>query len=372
MAMGKYKVCVYAICKNEEKFVEEWMASMQEADQVVVTDTGSQDDTVKRLKELGAVVYTESIEPFRFDVARNISLSHVPEDVDICVCTDFDERLEKGWREKLEAAWEEGICQGKYLYNCSVGQDSKPFVQFIHFKVHTRKDFTWVYPCHEVLKYTGQSAYKEVFIDGFVLNHYPQEKKSRGSYLELLKLAVKEQPEDPRMNYYLGREYIYQEDWENAIKRLSAYLELKDATWREERGDAMRYIAFAYSKQNKYRQAYQWYYRAIAEVSWMRDGYVEFAKFAFQMGDFKTTYYMATEAIKIKTKSKVYINHGDAWDSTPYDLAGIGAFYIGLYEESYQYIKEAVSISPKDQRLLSNLQLVKGTLDAIREKRKTI
>ena len=45
--MGKYKVCVYAICKNEEQFVRRWMQSMSEADLVVVLDTGSTDDTVE-------------------------------------------------------------------------------------------------------------------------------------------------------------------------------------------------------------------------------------------------------------------------------------------------------------------------------------
>ena len=34
--MGTYKVCVYAICKNEEKFADRWMDSMGEADLVVV------------------------------------------------------------------------------------------------------------------------------------------------------------------------------------------------------------------------------------------------------------------------------------------------------------------------------------------------
>ena len=30
--MNSYKVCVYAICKNEEKFVDRWINSMKEAD----------------------------------------------------------------------------------------------------------------------------------------------------------------------------------------------------------------------------------------------------------------------------------------------------------------------------------------------------
>ncbi len=45
--MGNYRVCVYAICKNEEQFVDRWINSMSEADQIVVLDTGSTDNTGK-------------------------------------------------------------------------------------------------------------------------------------------------------------------------------------------------------------------------------------------------------------------------------------------------------------------------------------
>ena len=102
------KVCVYAICKNESQFVERWMASMGEADAVVVLDTGSTDDTVERLRAAGARVTVERFDPWRFDTARNRSLDLVPEDADICVCTDLDEVLHSGWRALLEAAWAPG------------------------------------------------------------------------------------------------------------------------------------------------------------------------------------------------------------------------------------------------------------------------
>lgn len=100
--MGNCKVCVYTICKNEEKFVDRWMDSMGEADLVVVLDTGSKDGTVERLRARGAQVTVERILPWRFDAARNRSLELVPEDVDLCVCTDLDEVFHPGWREALE------------------------------------------------------------------------------------------------------------------------------------------------------------------------------------------------------------------------------------------------------------------------------
>ena len=50
--MNKYKICVYAICKNEEKFVDRWYSAIKdEADEIIVLDTGSIDNTIKKLKE---------------------------------------------------------------------------------------------------------------------------------------------------------------------------------------------------------------------------------------------------------------------------------------------------------------------------------
>ena len=47
----KRKVVVYAISKNEEKFVDRWYESMKEADAIYVLDTGSTDKTVEKLKK---------------------------------------------------------------------------------------------------------------------------------------------------------------------------------------------------------------------------------------------------------------------------------------------------------------------------------
>ena len=33
--MGRYKICVYAICKNEEQFVDRFVDSVQEADEIM-------------------------------------------------------------------------------------------------------------------------------------------------------------------------------------------------------------------------------------------------------------------------------------------------------------------------------------------------
>ena len=104
------KIIIYAICKNEAQFAARFMASCAEADGVYVLDTGSTDGTPELLRRLGANVQTATIDPWRFDNARNASLERVPKDADVCICLDLDEVLCPGWREALEAAWAPGTC----------------------------------------------------------------------------------------------------------------------------------------------------------------------------------------------------------------------------------------------------------------------
>ena len=85
------RICVYAITKNESKFVDTWYESMKEADEIIVLDTGSTDGTPERLRELGVTVYQKEYKkPFRFDVARNdsVDLAYQP-DCDIFVTTEY-------------------------------------------------------------------------------------------------------------------------------------------------------------------------------------------------------------------------------------------------------------------------------------------
>lgn len=364
--MSSYKICVYAICKNEEKFADKWMDSMGEADMVVVTDTGSSDGTVNKLRNRGAVVYIENIQPWRFDAARNISLGHVPDDIDICVCTDLDEIFDPGWREKLEAAWSAQEPQdgkkiarsGRYLYNWSIKSDGTPDVQFFYSKAHDRHGFHWVWPVHEYIQYEDSLPLETVSIDGMVLNHYPDTAKSRSSYLPLLELAVEESPMDARMQYYLGREYMYNGQWQRCIDTLIEYLALPTATWAEERCAAMRWIAKSCRMCGRIKESYGWYYKAIAEAPHMRDPHIEFAKMCYELNDWPMTLFLTEEAFKITEKSPTYVNMGYAWDCTPDDLCAIASYNMKLTENALEHAKKALSFAPNDQRLINNLKII--------------
>jgi len=97
------KIAVYTIALNEEQFVKRWHESAKDADYLLIADTGSTDKTVEIAESLGINVFKISINPWRFDDARNAALSLLPSDIDYCISLDMDEILSEGWRKELES-----------------------------------------------------------------------------------------------------------------------------------------------------------------------------------------------------------------------------------------------------------------------------
>ena len=351
--MNKYKVCVYAISKNEENFVHRWVNSMKEADEIYVLDTGSNDNTVKFLKELGVHVKQEIINPWRFDVARNKSLDMVPFDTDICVCVDLDEVFDEGWRKNLEDVWDNTTNRLRYNYNWSFDKYGKPSVNFYIEKIHSRNDYIWKNPVHEILIYKGSNE-KFKTTDNITVNHYPDNTKSRSSYLPLLELAVSEEPNNDRNVHYLGREYMYYEKWNEAIDTLIKHLNLPNATWKDERCASMRFISRCYKNLKRYDEARIWSDKAMKEAPYLRDPFVERALLEYQLNNWNDVEKYCLEALKITTHPKSYINEPFSFDHTIYDLLSLYYYNNEEYEKSYKYIEMALKISPDNERLINN------------------
>lgn len=361
--MGKYKVCVYAICKNEEQFVDRWVDSMKEADSIYVLDTGSTDNTVNKLKVKGVNVKVQEFNPWRFDKARNASLDMVPEDCDICVCTDLDEVLNKGWRAELESVWQEDTTRVRYIYNWSLDEENKPIVSFYYEKFHSRKGFKWIYPVHEILKYSGNEKF--VITDKIILNHYPDASKSRGSYLGLLELSVKEYPESDRNRHYLGREYMFYGKWNEAIDTLISHLKMENATWKDERAASMRFIARCYKKLNRIDEARMWLLKAIDEAPRLRDALIEMALLEYDEGNFKEVDNYCNKALKIDINERTYINEPFTFNETVYDLLSISNFKLGNYKKALEYVNEAIKINNKNERINNNKILIENIVNEI-------
>ena len=322
------KIAVYAISKNESKFAERWMKSMREADEVYVLDTGSDDDTAKKLRSLGAIVKTEAIVPWRFDVARNRSMDMLPEDVDVCVCTDLDEVFRPGWRKALERAWVPGTDRATYEYAWSMKEDGTPGIR----------------------------------AEGVFLEHYPDKTKSRAQYLSLLELSVVESPEDDRNMHYLGREYMFRGRWDDCITTLRRHLTMPGAVWKDERAASMRFIAHSLHMKGKFREARDEYLRAIAEAPHLREPYVDLSELLYELKEWYGVLYFTECALRITVRPETYICEAKSWGSLPHDLRAIAFYNTGMMQNALDEAEKALSIEPDNERLKNNVTLIRNEI----------
>ena len=353
------KIVVYAICKNESKFVQRWMESMSEADQVVVLDTGSTDETPQLLRSQGALVTVETIAPWRFDVARNRSLELVPEDTDICVCTDLDEVFHTGWRNALETVWTPGTGQARYRYTWSFCPDGSEGVVFWCEKIHRRHGYRWTHPVHEVLEWIGTGAPGPmVTAAGVQLDHHPDPSKSRGQYLPLLELSVQEAPEDDRNVHYLGREYLFHQRWDDCIAMLTRHLSMPSATWADERAASMRYIARAYQQKGQPDTARNWLLQAIAQAPYLREPWLEMAQLLYEQRNWDGVLYFTGGALAITHRPDSYICEAEPWGPLPHDLRCQAYYHTGRTALALDEARKALALSPADPRLAGNVELL--------------
>lgn len=356
------KVYVYAICKNEEKHIKRWYESMKEADAIYCLDTGSTDNSVEILKELGVNVKTKIYEEFSFSKARNDSLALVPNEECICVCTDIDEVLDKGWRDKLESIWKDDTKRVRYNMNFSFDEEGKPISTYYISKIHTRFDYVWEHDIHEVISYIGKETEKVITTNLFNINHYPDKTKSRDFYFDLLKNSVEKDPNNSRDTYYLAREYMYNKEYEKSIDMFLRYLNLETSTFEEEKSSALRFISFCYQVLGRPEEEKLYIEKSIELTPYLKEGYTLMGIHYYNNNDYAKAIEYLIKANLIKKRSEVFINEEYAWNETTNDLLSLCYYYLGLNEEAYFYGKKALSDNSNNERIKNNLKYFEENL----------
>ena len=163
-------------------------------------------------------------------------------------------------------------------------------------------------------------------------------------------------------NDYLGREYMFYQRYEDAIKELTRHLSLPSSTWEPERCASMRYIARSYVALSNLEAAQRWALKACAEAPKEREPWVELGKIYYQQQSWPGVYYAMKQALIITEKPMSYICEPEAWGSLPADLCSIAAFNLGMIQEAITLCEAAISHDPVDPRLQNNLLLIKSRL----------
>jgi len=351
------KIAVCAISKNEAHFVPRFCESAKDADLILIADTGSTDGLPEVAKECGAEVHHICITPWRFDLARNAALALLPRDIDIVISLDIDEVLQPGWREEIERVWVPGVTTRlRYMFDWGCG------IAFYYEKIFARHGYFFHHPCHEYPVPDGRITEVWAHTDMLLAVHMPDPTKSRGQYMDLLELSVKEDPRCPRNAFYYARELSFHGRYQESIEAIERYLKMPEATWKNERCYAYRTMGRCYSELGRVADAERAFHLAAAEAPDTREPWCELALLLYRQSRWEETFAFAMRALKITNRAAVYTCDPAVWEHWAHDLASIAAWQLGLKDIALEQAELAAQATPDDLRLQSNLEYIRAAM----------
>ena len=365
MKEKRLKICVYAICKNEEKFVDRWVEALEdEADYVVVLDTGSTDSTVEKLKAYEPFVtvkqydYFKESGIFRFDRARNDSMKLIPNDTDICVVFDLDQIPQSGWSEIIR----EEVAAGNWEvrgYIIDHNDEGREVNRWESRNVHVNDPFfIWTKIIHEGIEYYGENKnYPVVFRGDFVINHYPDNHKDRSLYRTLLEYAVQEYPKNPYYAIYLGIELDRRYSKEESAKAFRRAL--SECNFANDKDIEYQICINLSQVTNSPNEALIVLDRArdIVEIKNNRRLYKAYADIYESMGNHDKSIEMLEKSLEVKSYSSDWTD--DYYLYTGYVEDRLSLFY--YYQKSdpltaMEYCVRALKLDPDNERIKTNLK----------------
>lgn len=348
------KIAVYAISKNEAHFVPRFCESAKDADLIMIADTGSTDGLPEVAREHGAVVHDICITPWRFDLARNAALALLPRDIDVCISLDIDEVLQPGWRQEIERVWTGDTTRLRYKFDWGCG------IVFYYEKIHARHGYMWHHPCHEFPIPDGRINEIWAQTDMLLAVHMPDPTKSRGQYMDLLELSVREDPECPRNAFYYARELSFHGRWQESIDACNRYLKLPRATWGNERCYAYRVMGRCYNEMGQPWEAERMFMLASMEAPNTREPWFELAALMYRQQRWSECYAFALKCISIADRELVYTVDPEVWGHQIHDYAAIAAYWLGMTKKAIHHGEFAAAFAPDDLRIQNNLLMYKA------------
>jgi glycosyltransferase involved in cell wall biosynthesis len=332
------RIAVYAIARNEENHVERWAASTDEADLVVLVDTGSTDETIRRARKVGVDVHTVSVEPFRYDAARNQALALLPRDIDLCVALDIDEVLVSGWRPHLEEAWRQGASRVRCSYEWPWSDVHPPQRFTTTERIHARHGYRWRFPVHEELVPLGPEVQ---VASGAGIRHLRDSIGTRPHYLPLLRLRAAEHPDDGRTAYLLGSEARLNGLRDEAIFHERRALELRLAP--NERLHATLTLSYLEPESRE-----DWLLDACADFPERREPWCELGQLHLERGEWRACRAAAHAALRIMDPADDYLSNVLAWGPWPERLAALASMELGDLEWAVHHARRARDAAPMD------------------------
>jgi len=248
---------VSMIVRNESEIIRTCLESIKGADEIVIVDTGSKDDTIQICSEYTDKVYFDKwIDDFSH--SRNVSLSHCTADYILII--DADETLEtpiEQIKKIINEAW-----FSKYdgmLFEV----ETKPETFESPRLLRNCKEIKYVNAIHNLPAWNGkpEDLQPRLYKSSFRIQsgYSPAHGLDPDRTLRILLNQLKKDKHNTRNMYYIAKEYINKNQIKKAVEWLEKYRKyvyFKPEKWNNELADVLYLLALCYVDDNVYKDRY--------------------------------------------------------------------------------------------------------------------
>ncbi len=281
-------ISVCLIVKDEERFLENCLKSVKDiAHEIIIIDTGSQDNSLNIAKKYTDKVY---LHPWQdsFSEARNHYFEYATGDWIFQV--DADEELMKGSGEKILPAIKKAKDADLILVKIN-SPSMKGKSKSIHNvgrlfrnnrKIHYERDI------HEIIFGVTKSFYSDIELwhYGYDLDEIKAEQKFLRTTM-LLEKEIENDPDNPLNRHYLSASYLSSKRFEEAIEEAKKSINLLKPHHLKNPIFSWTYfiISSAFFSLKQYEQAKKYAYEALERYPGHMDSYYILTFVARVMGE---------------------------------------------------------------------------------------
>lgn len=340
------------IVKNESDVLERCLACMEGiADEIIIVDTGSTDDT----KEI-ALKFTSKVYDFEwsddFAAARNYSFSKAT--MQYAMWLDADDIIDdKNRKLLLELKNTLSISADMvYLrYDVAFDSEDNPTLSYYRERIFKRElNYRWIGEIHEVIPQRGLAEYREISIQ-----HRKLHPTEQGRNLRIFEKMIAEgKTLEPRQRFYYARELMYNDKLYDAVRELNIFLD-EGQGWIENNISACKDLAYCQAALGDTEASLKSLLRSFAYDTPRAELCCDIGKHFFNLAQYQTAaFWYEIAADRTPDERNGGFCQMDCYGYIPFMQLCVCYDRLGDREKAIAYNEKAGALKPNDTSYMHN------------------
>lgn len=350
--MTNIKLSVCMIVKNEHDVLKRCLTCAEQiADEIIIVDTGSSDDTIKIASD-----FTKKVYKFKwvndFSKARNYSFKKAT--CQYVMWLDADDVIEPEDIKKINQLKQNNFSDADVImckYNLiDITTQEISLFYYRERIVKNNKKFKFKEAVHEAITPSGKIIYSDAAI-----THKKLKSNPRGRNLLIYEQRENaKQKFSPRAKFYYARELYFNQNYDKSILWFKKFLKCKNA-WIENVIEAHINLAKCFLAKKKYETALKYLFLCFNFTAPRADLLCNIGEICMCQQLYQNAIFWYESAIRVvrQEQSGAFINP-DFEKFIPYIEMCVCYYNLGQFDKAISYNDLAAKIKPTHPSVMSN------------------